>query len=256
MIADMTFSEVRLLADIISRLERLSGEVDARAEILTDITLLLRADFASSYIWDSKAKKFDSALNLNISDESIRKYQGWYQYHDPLTFEMRKLGCAVVSEAMSYAELYKTEYYNEVLSEDGLRYGINLYLLDDCKDLGDLRVWRSAQRSDFQTRDKELLSIIAPFLKNSLVRFSNLSDHFSCLTPREKDVASLVCKGFTDREIAAFLSIGFSTVRTHLNSSMSKLGCANRAELAAHTVRASGDFTRSQRCPKVSNCCV
>jgi DNA-binding NarL/FixJ family response regulator len=60
---------------------------------------------------------------------------------------------------------------------------------------------------------------------------------YEALTPRESDVAALVAKGCTDRDIARLLNIGFATVRTHINSAMRKRCCANRAELAALVVR-------------------
>jgi len=57
------------------------------------------------------------------------------------------------------------------------------------------------------------------------------------LTPREREVAALVARGCTDRDIARILGIGFGTVRTHITNAMSKSGCANRAELAAAIAR-------------------
>ena len=59
------------------------------------------------------------------------------------------------------------------------------------------------------------------------------------LTPREQEVAGLVARGCTDRDIARVLGIGFGTVRTHLTNAMHKSGCANRAELAAAIARQS-----------------
>ncbi len=51
------------------------------------------------------------------------------------------------------------------------------------------------------------------------------------LSPRETDIALLVCKGFTDREIADLLKIAFSTVRTHMKHLFAKLDVTNRTEL-------------------------
>jgi DNA-binding CsgD family transcriptional regulator len=51
------------------------------------------------------------------------------------------------------------------------------------------------------------------------------------LSPREADIALLVCKGLTDQEIAGLLKIAFSTVRTHLKHLFTKLDVTNRTEL-------------------------
>ncbi len=51
------------------------------------------------------------------------------------------------------------------------------------------------------------------------------------LTPRERDVAALACLGYTNRQIAAHLSISPETVKTHLKNLLSKFQLHSRAEL-------------------------
>ena len=63
------------------------------------------------------------------------------------------------------------------------------------------------------------------------------------LSPREVDIALLVCKGFTDQEIAALLKIAFSTVRTHLKHLFTKLDVTNRTELIFTLMQDLVDFT-------------
>ncbi|MCR8718352.1 helix-turn-helix transcriptional regulator [Pseudomonas syringae] len=238
MIADMSFAEVRLLTDVVARLERLDGDTNARAEVLGDIANLLRAQHSCSYVWNNQSKKFDSAHTINLSDQCNSRYQSYYQHHDPMTFRMREAKCAIVSEVMDYkTELYNTEYYQMVMKDEGMMFGINMYMFDGDRDIGDLRIWRDKSSQDFQQRDKDILLIIEPYLKRSILRLERGKVCHAMLTNREHDVAQLVCKGLTDKEISIYLNIGFSTVRTHLNKSMSKLGCSNRAELAASLSR-------------------
>ena len=52
------------------------------------------------------------------------------------------------------------------------------------------------------------------------------------LTGREEEVLITVACGRTNTEIAGELHISLSTVKTHLASLMSKLGCRNRVEIA------------------------
>lgn len=52
------------------------------------------------------------------------------------------------------------------------------------------------------------------------------------LTEREADVLKLVAQGLTNAEIAKALSIGVTTVRTHVGNLLSKLNCTNRTQLA------------------------
>jgi DNA-binding NarL/FixJ family response regulator len=52
------------------------------------------------------------------------------------------------------------------------------------------------------------------------------------LTSREHQIASLVCKGCTNAEIAKLLGVSLATVKTHLLRVFSKTNVNNRAALA------------------------
>lgn len=58
----------------------------------------------------------------------------------------------------------------------------------------------------------------------------------SKLTGREREVATLVARGLSNRDIAATLSIGERTVETHVGHILGKLGFASRVEVAAWVV--------------------
>ncbi len=57
-------------------------------------------------------------------------------------------------------------------------------------------------------------------------RYENLG-----LTPREKEVATLILQGLTGRQISAELGISFDTVKFHTKNLYKKLGVGGRAEL-------------------------
>jgi predicted ATPase/DNA-binding CsgD family transcriptional regulator len=52
------------------------------------------------------------------------------------------------------------------------------------------------------------------------------------LTPREREVAALVARGLSNRQIAEQLVVGVRTVESHVASALAKLGLASRAQLA------------------------
>ncbi len=233
-IRDVSVDELRLFGDIVARLERLGPVIDARAVIFLDVMRLLRGDFGASYVWNSPKGRFDEAVSFNMDPDNLRRYEDWYQFRDPMTFELRaRRRATLVDEVIPRDELERCEFYNDFLARDGLHHGVNMFVFDGERDLGDLRIWRARGRPDFSDRDIGLLDALEPHLRRALLRCGQCAG----LTPREYEVAALVARGCTDRDIARVLGIGFGTVRTHITKAMAKSGCANRAELAVAVAR-------------------
>jgi predicted ATPase/DNA-binding CsgD family transcriptional regulator len=69
------------------------------------------------------------------------------------------------------------------------------------------------------------------------------------LTERETAIAVLVARGYTTKQIAARLRYALGTVSAHIANSRAKLGLANRAELAAWTVRHHPELISEQPDP-------
>ncbi len=57
------------------------------------------------------------------------------------------------------------------------------------------------------------------------------------ITPREREILSLIADGFTSKEIGKKLFISTRTVETHRARLMEKLGCRNIAELVKKAIR-------------------
>jgi hypothetical protein len=113
--------------------------------------------FAASYVWNSRSKRFDAALIHNMDPANIRRYETWYQFRDPHTHQLRaKRRAAFVEEVTPYPVLRWTEFYNDFLKPDGLHHGINIFLFDGDRDLGDFRLWREARSPDFYDRETSL----------------------------------------------------------------------------------------------------
>jgi DNA-binding CsgD family transcriptional regulator len=61
-------------------------------------------------------------------------------------------------------------------------------------------------------------------------------DHIDALTAREAEIATLIARGLTNREIADDLVLSVRTVETHVANAMAKMGFSNRSQLAAWAV--------------------
>jgi two-component system, NarL family, nitrate/nitrite response regulator NarL len=64
-----------------------------------------------------------------------------------------------------------------------------------------------------------------------------LDHRLSLLTPREREIASLVGAGATNRDIADRLKVGEGTVKTHLTAVFRKLGFTDRLQLGLYLAR-------------------
>jgi non-specific serine/threonine protein kinase len=65
----------------------------------------------------------------------------------------------------------------------------------------------------------------------------------SLLTRREREVAALVARGFTNRQMAETLLVAPRTIETHLEHIFAKLGVQTRAEVAAWAARQEVEAT-------------
>ena len=150
-----------------------------------------------------------------------------------------------VSEVMRHDRLVKTEFFNDFLKQDGLCYGMNFFAFDRGDNIGDLRIWRGANREDFTSRDADIVDAVGPSLVNALIRARNASEQMPSLrfaqiaeglgfTAREAEVSDLLVIGLTDDEICEKLGFSKPTLRSHIAAIFRKSGLNRRTQLAQY----------------------
>jgi DNA-binding CsgD family transcriptional regulator len=90
--------------------------------------------------------------------------------------------------------------------------------------------------------------LIPELLNAGLTQYSSnerLWKQWESLSPREKEVAALVCLGHTNREIAARLNISPETVKDRLETALRKFHLTKRTEL--RVALAHWDFSEFER---------
>jgi two-component system, NarL family, response regulator NreC len=113
--------------------------------------------------------------------------------------------------------------------------GACAYLLKDATDEDLLPALRAVARG------KRFFSpAIAGVLAEDYVRqmqARGLDDSYCLLTDREKEVLQLLAEGRANKDVAALLQVGLSTVETHRANLMQKLGLHNTADIVLYAVR-------------------
>lgn len=227
----ITSSRISEFGEVVRKLETHDSPENIRHAIFPDIVALMEADFGATYRWNTRTGSSEEGGYHNMYAKADEEHTRYFQHHDPISRQMRAARRAIrVEEVIERKVLEGTEFWNAFLKQDGLHFGVNLFLFDGMEDIGDLRLWRARNHRPFDEVDLALLDGLAPHLKRAILR---QSERYAGLTPRERDIVHLVAKGCRDQDIGRILGISFSTVRTHLNKAMEKRGCANRAELAA-----------------------
>ncbi|NQY87357.1 MAG: helix-turn-helix transcriptional regulator [Colwellia sp.] len=217
---------------------------------------LLDADYFASYVWNSEDRKFGEGVSINMDEKNLMEYEQYYQFHDPITHELKKRKRATcVNEVIEQKDLEKTEFYNDFLCHDGLHWGLNLYAYDGRNNIGDIRIWRNKKRQTFDSSSAQLLQMIRPHFINSL---RNINHHNSekltedihqntpiitaswdsaliaklfSFTARESEIVRELLRGKKDEEIAKELYIACSTLRTHIRHIYAKTEVHNRTSL-------------------------
>lgn len=209
---------------------------------------LMEADFYASYVWNENSGRFEQGVALNLNPVHGQRYEEQFQFADPLTPKLlaRRMP-ARATDVLPQRELQATAFFNDFLRPDGLHWGVNAYAHDGQRHLGDLRIWRTRSRPNFDEDDLSVLRLVYPALVKALARGAGADAtgvlpsrevvierlvRYAALSRREAEVAALASEGYSDKEVAKALGIGFTTVRTHLAGAFRKLGCEGRTRLA------------------------
>lgn len=135
----------------------------------------------------------------------------------------------------------KTEFISHYIQSRGLKYSLGFVLFDLNGKPRTLFALDKTKNEDFSHRELDILHLIVPQLNNLHKNFfsqpSNRNEtefstwEISNLTPREKQVASLLCQGVSPTAISKTLCITPATTNKHIAHLYEKLHVSNRQEL-------------------------
>jgi FixJ family two-component response regulator len=102
-------------------------------------------------------------------------------------------------------------------------------------------------------RDQDLLDAVTAAIQRDQERrerehvIADLRDHFESLTPREREIMTLVASGLMSKQIAAKFELSEITVKVHRSHLMKKMGAKTVAELVRMAEALSVTPTSHQR---------
>jgi DNA-binding CsgD family transcriptional regulator len=243
----LSYERAKSLSRVMSLFAEPQEEQQVRSRVGEEVMRLIDADYYASYIWNPRTQRFADRVAINMSDRNLSAYESYFQYRDPITFQLQQRRQAtLVEQILPQDELVKTEFFNDFLVRDGLYWGVNLFAWDGERNIGDMRIWRRRSRGRFDHETLALLEIVRPALTAALRRCQRKAPAAAPLegdpvpaaaagarlTPREQEVAELTAQGLPDKLVAQRLGISFPTVRTHVTHIFEKLGVSNRVQLA------------------------
>jgi len=97
--------------------------------------------------------------------------------------------------------------------------------------LGDPLRLVDQRNSDAQEKPSKFRYVLAGGRRSSDTDRAELAYLWDTLSPREQDVTVLVCKGYTNEQIARSLNITVSSVKTYLRFVFSTVDVGNRTDL-------------------------
>jgi DNA-binding NarL/FixJ family response regulator len=119
---------------------------------------------------------------------------------------------------------------------EALRAGASGFLVKDTNAAELLRAVRVAASGEALLSPTVTRRLISEFAaRTHEVRHVTGADE---LTPREREVVALIATGLSNEEIAGRLYVSQSTVKTHANRAMMKVGARDRAQLVVFAYQA------------------
>ena len=97
-------------------------------------------------------------------------------------------------------------------------------------DVESLQSLRLIARDEGVGPDEVVTRLVRSAVKEHSLEFL-VRERWKTLTPREKQVTALICKGYTSRQVASVLKISPTTVKTHAENAMRKFGVSSRESL-------------------------
>ncbi len=223
--------------------------------------------------------QFKGSVLFNCSAQALRVYLDQFSAIDPYiqsgSHLANPLNSAVkVTDFMTVSRYAETLYAREFAPLIPCFFEMNAMIGCRGGPTGGIALHRERREYDFMERDRKVMNLLLPHLAQAVHQIelmetiaaeqegrlsfpepTNGSDPFFfktendgfgkllceyTLTARQKEIATFVCRGFSNREIAGQLFICEQTVKDHLHDVFGKMKISRRSELTAKALGLCG----------------
>jgi DNA-binding CsgD family transcriptional regulator len=195
------------------------------------------------YSVDPDLNAVDHALR-DVDPTLLPEYVRHFHKLDPL--HPRRLAASgrslvTLPDVVPRAALERSSYYRDFMRPLGMYHEAELVLRDGAAVVGGISLLRDESRPAFGAAELALLAKVRPYVAYAFRSRRGGAPALDAptLTPREREVARLVCRGASNRGIGRALGIALPTVKSHLEHVYAKLGVRSRTQLVVRLGPAS-----------------
>jgi DNA-binding NarL/FixJ family response regulator len=134
-------------------------------------------------------------------------------------------------QAPSVRAVILTSFGTEPNVLRALRDGASGFVLKHCAPDELIRAVRAAHDGDAYL-SPEVTRMVLGMVTPAAGRRDEATARLAALSPRETEIAELVAEGLSNADIGRRLHMSEPTIKTYMSRVLTKLGCANRVEVA------------------------
>lgn len=207
---------------------------------IADDQLLFRQGLAALL---REVEEFDLVLEANNGHDLLQQLKNISQLPQVAIIDLNMPGMNGVElnrilhhEYPSIKVVIVTMYGQERFISKMIEAGASGYLVKNCDTEELISCIRTVSKTEFYF-NAAVLKAMRNALQHKTKTIRNLSNIPIELTTREQEILDLICKEFTNPEIAEKLFLSARTVEGHRNNLLAKTGCRNTAGLVIFAVR-------------------
>lgn len=234
--------------ETILKLNREQDILTAMNNFLLDMEQLIPYEKACIYFYDlSQPEIVKDYLGQGFTNKELKDYELYYCNIDDVVDKMKPNRDVVIrsSDAFDFEKRKDTEYFIDYVTPAHTKVSLDSNFRWDKSEagycIGSLDLFREEKDTDFTEKEIEICRIFQPHLElkasNYAFMFENMASRYA-LTSTEKDIATMVLKGYSNEEIAEMKYITISTVKKHVSKILEKSDSKSRIEFIC---KASGN---------------